>query len=64
MYQLNQLNKAYYELSDSIRDNHITIGFGGRNSSKSYSVMQIVNFMLWNNPGMNAIWYRKTGRIY
>jgi hypothetical protein len=60
MYQLNQLNRAYYELSDSIKDNFITIGFGGRNSSKSYSVMQIVNFLLWNNPGMNAIWYRKT----
>lgn len=55
----NDLNKAYYDICESVKENIYTVLWGGRNSSKSHSVCQWVNKTLWNEPDANCIWYRK-----
>ena len=59
--QPSQLNKAYYDICNSVEKNLYTILFGGRNSAKSHSTMQYLVKRMWNDPTLNAIFYRKTG---
>lgn len=55
----NDLNRAYFDISESVKDNIYTVLWGGRNSSKSHSMMQWLIKTLWNEPDANAIFYRK-----
>ena len=56
--ELKDINPAYYDLSDSVKQTIYTILYGGRNSSKTHSVIQWLLRTLWNEKA-NAIWYRK-----
>ena len=62
MFNTQELNKAYYDLSQSTQDNLFTILYGGRNSGKSHSAIQWVLKKLWNTSD-SAIWYRATSTI-
>ena len=62
MWNPQELNRAYYDLSQSVKDKPITILYGGRNSSKSHSVMQWLSLRLWNEDA-NAVWYRKNSLV-
>ena len=64
-YTLDQLNKAYFDLSTLTQssDKPFTILYGGRNSSKTYSCQQWLMKKLWTEKGANAVWYRNEGSV-
>jgi phage terminase large subunit len=55
----DMLNRAYYDLKLATIDSVFVILYGGRNSSKSHSMMQWLAVTLWNS-NENAIFYRAT----
>jgi phage terminase large subunit len=55
----DMLNKAYYDIKESVKINPFTVIYGGRNSGKSHSTMQWLLVECWNT-GRNAIFYRAT----
>lgn len=57
----DNLNKAYYDICQSVESNLYTVLWGGRNSAKTYSANQWLLKTLWNEPDANAIYYRKFG---
>lgn len=65
MFKPEELNKAYYDLSilTKSQEKPITILYGGRNSSKTYSCQQWLVKKLWNEPEANAIWYRNESSV-
>jgi PBSX family phage terminase large subunit len=64
-YELSQLNKAYFDLGllTQSSDKPITILYGGRNSSKTYSCIQWLVKKIWNEQGASAVWYRNEGSV-
>jgi phage terminase large subunit len=61
VFSPKELNKAYYDLSDSISKNTFTILYGGRGSSKTHSLYQVLLKKLWNEEGTNAVFFRNVG---
>ena len=57
-FSIREYNKAYYDIHESVKDNLITILYGGRNSSKSHSTIQWCVEKLWNE-NVDIVWYRR-----
>jgi len=64
MFNPSQLNKAYYDLIELTKNpkKPIVVLYGGRNSSKTYSVQQWLFKQMWNT-GANAVWYRNESSV-
>lgn len=59
MFNPKELNRAYYDIVESIKTKPFTVLYGGRNAAKSHSAMQWLAKTLWNEADSNAVWYRK-----